>query len=245
MKNLKTPIFSIVAIALLLLLGCSKGDENTDPEKPNNNPGLFSAKASGTVVDGATIEWTESKDSDDDQVTYAILLEGKVVSEGISAMTYTFTGLEADTNYSGYVESRDGKGGTNKADFSFKTAPEILIMTVPLVIKEFEAVNTACLSGIALEIDAGVLVPKYPGNVTYSVQFGVMTFGWNNSTVGAVARTWTNDNFQPYYIYDYDAENFFVWQAGAGGCSDAEDNTVRDRYATATGEAIITIVIGD
>lgn len=238
MKLLKTKTFLILVVGSLFFNSCSSSDDGSD----NNSPGIFSANAVDIGFDYATIEWTESLDSDGDQVTYAIIFEGQEIASNLTAQTFSFFQLESDTSYTGYVESRDGRGGTNRADFFFTTAPEVILTQI--MVEEFLRPTANACTGVttALEISAGVIVPKYIGNVTYTVSFGTLTLNNGNSTIGAVTRTWTNDNFDSYYIYDYNNNNYFTWQAGAGfACSNNPNaDDTRLFYASASGEVTIT-----
>lgn len=238
MKHLKTFIYLLGIPSLLLMNGCTTGGDDD-----NIAPGIFSTNTVDTRVDGATIQWTESVDPDGDSVTYAIILEGTEIASGSSTLTYSFSGLEPETLYQGYVEARDGNGGKSRADFFFTTEPEVIILEI--IVEEFLRETTANCTGVdtALEIAAGVLVPKQEGNVTYNLSFSTLTLNNGNSTIAAASRTWTNSNFNSYYIYDYDANNYFVWQARGGfSCSNSPDiPDTRIFYSTADCEATVTI----
>ena len=228
----------LIITGSILFSNCSDSGNDDD----NNAPSIFSVNTTVIGFDYAKIEWTESLDSDDDPVTYAIILEGQEVATGLTALTFSFYNLESDTLYSGYVESRDGRGGTNRADFFFTTDPEVIITQI--TVEEFLYPTQNNCNGVttALEIDAGVKVPKYEGNVTYNVSFSVLTLNNGNATVAAATRSWTNSNYSTYYIYDYDENNYFVWQAGGGfACSNHPNiDETRAYYASASGEATIT-----
>lgn len=90
--------YSYLLFLTMLLFNCSPDDDN-NPD--NNPPSSFSANTTDTSTNGATIEWTEAIDPDDDNVTYAIILEGQEIASGGSALIYTFSGLEPETNYEG------------------------------------------------------------------------------------------------------------------------------------------------
>ncbi|WP_283636034.1 hypothetical protein [Aquaticitalea lipolytica] len=238
MKTFKSIIVLPFILISLLITNCSpNGDDD------NNPPSIFSTNTTSVGFDYAIIEWTESLDSDGDQVTYAIILEGFEVASDLTALTFPFYNLESDRLYNGYVESRDGNGGTNRADFFFRTDPEVLI--IPITVEEFiRPTLNNCSNGVntALEIDAGVIVPKYIGNVRYELSFSTLTLNNGAVTIAPASRTWTNASFSTYYIYDYDANNYFVWQAGAGfACSNHPNiNDTRAYYSSASGQATIT-----
>ncbi len=130
MKN-HTPLLIIL---LLLFTACSNNDDN-----PNNTaPGIFSANTVEIRFDGATIEWTESNDPDGDEVTYAIILDGQEIASGGTSLSYSFSGLEPETLYEGYVEARDGNGGTSQAPYFFTTQPEVIIFEVNIECRWWE-----------------------------------------------------------------------------------------------------------
>ncbi|PWH81694.1 hypothetical protein DIS18_13510 [Algibacter marinivivus] len=126
--------YYLIVFFTLLLASCTTSDSD-----PNNSvPGLFSANTIETTANGATIEWTESIDPDDDDVSYAIILEGQEIASGGTNLTYSFSGLEPETNYEGYVEARDGNGGTSLASFFFTTEPEVIIQTLNIKYRWWE-----------------------------------------------------------------------------------------------------------
>lgn len=121
-------------LTALLLMACS--DNGDDPN--NTAPGIFSANTVDIKFNGATIEWTESLDPDGDDVTYAIILDGQEIAFGGTTLSYTFSGLEPETLYEGYVESRDGNGGTSQASYFFTTEPEVIIYEVDIECRWWE-----------------------------------------------------------------------------------------------------------
>jgi len=101
------------------LINCSSEDDTIDPD--NIAPGPFSVTILETRIDGASIEWTEAIDIDDDPVTYSIYLNDQLVSIGGTALTYNFNGLDPETLYDGTIVADDGRGGISEDDFSFVT----------------------------------------------------------------------------------------------------------------------------
>ena len=126
-------VFYVMVIGYLC--GCS--DDPVD----NNSPGLFSANVSDVSHSSANVHWTESIDPDGDAVTYTVFLEGQEEASGLTALTHSFSGLEPETIYNGYVEARDGKGGTSQADFFISTEPEVIIETIQVDYREY-IINT-------------------------------------------------------------------------------------------------------
>ncbi|APY07781.1 hypothetical protein BWZ20_05480 [Winogradskyella sp. J14-2] len=122
-------------VIALLLFNCSS--EDSDNEN-NMDPGIFSANTIDIRFDGATIEWTESLDPDGDDVTYAIILDGQEIASGGTTLSYSFSGLEPETLYEGYVEARDGNGGTSQATYFFTTEPEVIIFEVDIECRWWE-----------------------------------------------------------------------------------------------------------
>ncbi|WP_204346611.1 fibronectin type III domain-containing protein [Psychroserpens algicola] len=130
MKNYKP----LVIIFVLLFTACSN-----DEDDPNNTaPGIFSTNTIETRFNGATIEWTESNDPDGDEVSYAIILDGQEIASGGTSLSYSFSGLEPETLYEGYVEARDGNGGTSQAPYFFTTLPEVIIFEVDIQCRWWE-----------------------------------------------------------------------------------------------------------
>ena len=157
----------------MLFNGCSTSDDNSST---NKSPGVFSSNTSVTKVDGATIVWTESIDLDGDPITYAIILEGNEIASGGTTLTYSFSGLEPDTVYEGYVEARDGNGGTSRTDFFFTTNKiisvqyrDFIVDTRHVVIAYFE-------------------IPEASGAVSYSLSVSDYSLNTVPATIG---RTYT------------------------------------------------------
>ena len=237
MKNLKNPILSLLILFNCCFLSCTSDAE----EDPNNNaPGIFSANTTDTTVEGATIEWTESLDFDDDPVTYTIFLEGEEITNGISSLTYSFTGLESETSYTGYVESRDGKGGTNKANFSFTTEPEVIISTVDVAIVE-------TISGTSFNIDAVFIIEPITNAKSYTIEVLEMNPDSNPTRIG-LTYTWTPEDYDDTKIRVTDGNFVFYgmdYGAGAAITNTAAIAQARAFYAGVTGKARVTITIGN
>ncbi|WP_138433191.1 fibronectin type III domain-containing protein [Winogradskyella algicola] len=125
--------YLFILLAFLLMTCSDNGDDIN-----NTAPGIFSANTIETRFDGATIEWTESLDPDGDDVTYAIILEGQEIASGGTTLSYSFSGLEPETLYEGYVEARDGNGGTSQASYFFTTEPEVIIYEVDIECRWWE-----------------------------------------------------------------------------------------------------------
>lgn len=185
MLKMKTIKLIFVLLLTVSLANCSSNDDST--ESTNHNPGIFSANNTATSSDGATIEWTESIDIDGDAVTYAIILEGQEIASGSSAQVYTFSDLESDTLYEGYIEARDGHGGTSRADFFFTTDPEVITLSVQY--RDF-------IEGTGHVVVAYFEIPEDLEAVSYSL---VVTDYSLNTIPATIGRTysWTPDDVLP------------------------------------------------
>lgn len=185
MKTILKPQLLLISL-VLLISNCSSDDgENTN----NNAPSIFSANTTDTRFDGATIEWTESIDVDGDNVTYAIILDGQEIATGGTTFIYSFSGLESDTNYEGYVEARDGKGGTSQADFFFTTDPEVIMRTINVQYREF-------IEGEGHNFVAYFEVPEENDAISYSLVVTEYSLNTVPTTIGRT-YTWTPDDMLP------------------------------------------------
>nr|WP_321232829.1 hypothetical protein [uncultured Psychroserpens sp.] len=186
MKISKILSIFILVSSIVLFTNCSSDDsDNSD----NNPPGLFSANTTDIRFDGATIEWTESIDVDGDNVTYAIILDGQEIASNGTALIYSFSGLESDTNYEGYVEARDGNGGTSIANFFFTTDPEVIIRTVDIEYRWWEGAG-------GYGIVAYFEVPAEDDAVSYFLEILDFTPDLIPSNVGRT-YSWTPDDVLP------------------------------------------------
>ncbi len=221
-----------------------------DGDNPNNNPpGIFSANALGTAIDSGNVEWTEAIDTDEDAVTYAIFLEGSEIASGITSQTYDFSGLEPDTIYQGYVEARDGNGGTSTAEFDFVTDPELLIFNVDASWWIKDQYPEA--GGLRTILRAGFIIPYYENATHYQIE--ILDYGlgdtdvWSDD-VGSIF-TWTNEshpNVGPVFANQTVPPGDYGY--GLTGASINIMPTDEDPFSlfeTVYGEARVTITIGD
>ncbi|WP_462248776.1 YHYH protein [Ekhidna sp.] len=118
---MKTRYLSLISV-LFLIASCG-GDDGAGGTV-NSNPGSFIVTVNTTGTTTASISWTASEDPDGDNVTYDVQLGSSNVSEDQSLRSYDFTGLDANTSYSGSVVANDGNGGSASASFSFTTSSE-------------------------------------------------------------------------------------------------------------------------
>jgi len=235
MKNSKALIILLLTSSILLIIGCSSGDDDSNT---NTSPSLFSSNTSVTKVDGATIVWTESLDLDGDPVTYAIILEGNEIASGGTTLTYSFSGLEFDTVYQGYVEARDGNGGTSRADFFFTTNKiiqiqyrDFIVDTRHVVIAYFEIPESSGAVSYSLSVSDYSLntIPATIGRTyTWSPEDNIPT--GNNVGTGSSGLT----EFSP----DVYHANTHVSSVGVGSSALAG---LIDYYAAITGTAELTI----
>ncbi len=89
-------------------------------DKVNSAPGDFTVTAA-VNGNGATISWTAATDPDGDAVKYDVELSGSNVKTDLTGLTHTLTSLDYNTNYTGKVIAKDGKGGTKEKSYSFTT----------------------------------------------------------------------------------------------------------------------------
>ncbi len=90
----------------------------TTGSKPNTAPGDFTVS---TSVNGqeVTITWTASTDPDGDAVKYDLELDGSNIKTNLTGLTSSVTDLAYNTNHTGKVIAKDGKGGTKEKSYSF------------------------------------------------------------------------------------------------------------------------------
>lgn len=244
MKNLKS-IMLIIGFSIgLSMTNCSTSDDGSD----NNNPSIFSSNTTETRFDGATIEWTEAIDPDGDSVNYAIILEGQEIASGGTNLTYSFSGLEPETNYEGYVEARDGNGGTSQANFFFTTEPEVIIKTINVQYRDF-------IVGEGHNFVAYFEIPEEENAISYSL---VVTEYSLNTIPATLGRTysWTPDDVLPtgnnvgtgssglseFSSGIYHANTHV---SGAHISNTSAIGSLHTYYSAITGTAEVTIIIGN
>lgn len=114
----------LILIIPFLLLGCSNDESirESEPEPVANlAPNDFDINIVNVLSNAATINWTEATDPENDLITYNIYLNGNMISENISELTYQFTELNELTNYSGKVVAVDSNNNETFNVFSFTT----------------------------------------------------------------------------------------------------------------------------
>ncbi|WP_179346554.1 fibronectin type III domain-containing protein [Winogradskyella ursingii] len=241
MKLLSKTLIVLFFLSSIILTNCSSSDDNS---LENSDPGNFSANVINITFDGATVDWTSANDIDGDTVTYAIFLENEEIITNLPGFTYTFSGLDPETNYAGYVEARDGRGGTSRAEFLFTTESSVIVMEIPLSVIEEETSNTCVGGGPGVTFILGAEVPKYEGTVSYQAVFSSVvvdgfTFpgknvNWDNSST-EIANT----------LKILGSGDYFPIQAQAYiNCNNSPNvPIVRSRYENAAAGRTATITI--
>lgn len=248
MKILKKTSIALCLFGSLFLTNCSSSDDENDPN--NNDPGIFSVNTINLSFDSATIEWTEAIDSDGDTVSYTIFLEDDEIATNLQGFNYTFSGLHPETNYTGYVEARDGNGGTSRANFTFTTEPAVIIMSIPVSFYEYELPTSVnCGGGVSTSLIflLGGEVPKYEGTTTYQAVFETVVY--DGFTFSGRTVTWDNDATTTGFLRVLESGDFFPYHAHVTfQCSNNQlipEHRVRYNGAAATaGTATVTIIRG-
>lgn len=113
---MKKPLLSAILSISLLSQSCYK-DENIIP---NLAPSDFSVEATSSP-DQIELNWTESVDPEETQVTYDIKINGILVAKNIDDLTYAFENLDFDTDYIFSVIARDEDGLPNQVQVEIRT----------------------------------------------------------------------------------------------------------------------------
>lgn len=130
-------------IGLLFVFSCSKDDPI-----PNENPSEVDVS---TLIEGntVTLNWTAAIDPEGRELQYSVVLEGNLIAENLTELSYAVTDLEFNESYNGTIIVNDENGGTSETNFSFLTG--YLIMTDGSIDDEY--VESSTITG-----DGGVLV---------------------------------------------------------------------------------------
>ena len=111
MKTLK--ILFLTSL-ILLVFNCNSDD---DQSTVNNNPGAFTVTEGAATNIGLTIHWTAAVDPDNQEVIYAVYLNGDLVIEDLNTLTYI---IEYNLFISGentiVVIASDGFGGITEQE---------------------------------------------------------------------------------------------------------------------------------
>lgn len=146
----------------------------------------------------------------------------------------------------GYVEARDGNGGTSRANFFFTTEPEVIIFNVNASYWEFSNVPEA--GGQRIVFRAGFKVPFYEDATLYQIE--IINYEFNGSPVNGVIGetfTWTNNSFSvPIGQQDSSGELYGVIFNGASiNTLNNNFDAVLGSYQSVIGEAVVTVTLGN
>ena len=115
MKTLK----NLLALLLMAVtLGACKDDD--EPTPVNEKPTAVSVSVE-TFKNEAVLSWTPSYDPEGTSLTYDIELDGSMVEDSYGNLSYTFSDLKYETEYSGRILAKDGDGNATATEFSFTT----------------------------------------------------------------------------------------------------------------------------
>ena len=109
----------LVFASIIAISSCTP--EESPIDEINNSPGPFSVTVKEVRNESATIEWTESIDTDGDKVTYSVFISGNELVNALDQRSYTFSNLSANTSYNGRVVAIDEKNASTSVNFTFKT----------------------------------------------------------------------------------------------------------------------------
>ena len=235
----------IYVLVLALIFSSCSSDDTSDPN--NTNPSSFSANTTDLRFNGATIEWTEAIDPDGDNVTYAIILDGQEIASGGTVLTYSFSGLESETSYEGYVEARDGNGGTSRADFFFTTTPEVFVYDIGLSLRWWTAPFDPTKSVVYLHFE----IEGDPDAVSYHVEVLDHNPDTNPSNIGR-EYMWTpnddlpqgNDGASEFNIAEISPNVYNIYTLG-GTLPNTNLQDLIDNLSTYTGTARVTVTYGN
>ncbi len=96
-------------------------------------PQDFTISISEMDYTSATINWTESSTSENNAISYTILVNNEVVQENITNLSYEISSLEHNTDYIGQVRAIADNGQILMKDFEFKTLQNIAPESFELV----------------------------------------------------------------------------------------------------------------
>ncbi len=121
--------FYSTLLIIFLIIGCSKDDsineiieeEEEEEEIINLAPNNFDIEIINVSSEGATLNWNQATDPENDTVIYDIYLNQELVIENITELTYEFIDLEELTDYSGKIIAKDTENNQTEVTFSFQT----------------------------------------------------------------------------------------------------------------------------
>ncbi|WP_035336436.1 hypothetical protein [Dokdonia sp. PRO95] len=134
LDTIKMRKFYTTLLITSLIIGCSQDDINNEAlegeveveveaqeEIINQPPDNFEVDIRDILHDGATINWSEALDPENDSVTYSVYLNQILVVENITDLTYHLNQLEELSTYSGKIIAKDTYNNLTEVNFSFQT----------------------------------------------------------------------------------------------------------------------------
>jgi len=108
-----------------MFFSCSSDDEILTV-KINSNPEPITVD--DIVLDGATttIDWSDAKDEDDDQIFYKLYINSILIEETTKSISTTT--LAYNTDYIGRIIATDKKGGTTEVSFEFSSSKSKILL---------------------------------------------------------------------------------------------------------------------
>jgi len=229
--------YAYLLVLSFLLVNCSSEDDSGDPN--DSIPGPFSVTILETLMNSASIEWTEAIDIDDDPITYTIYLNDELISTGGTTLSYNFTGLEPETSYDGYIIADDGRGGTSEAGFFFVTEPEVTIETINAAYWLFDSFPEG--TGTRMIWQMGFLVPYHENAVLYNLHIDeILLGGYSYSQNKSIS--WTNESQPPYTYFLDEVNGYRVWELpGSINTSHPDYEETENDIMNISGTAELTI----
>jgi outer membrane protein assembly factor BamB len=110
-------------IILIVCFSCSSDDDNSHI---NSKP--RSIQIEEILLDGkkVTIDWSDAKDEDNDQIFYKLYINSILISETTESIGATT--LEYNKDYTGRIIGTDKKGGTTEVSFNFSSANSKILL---------------------------------------------------------------------------------------------------------------------
>ncbi len=124
-KIMKKSTICLGMLALALSQSCVKDIKDTqealleaaqeqEEKKENQKPTSFKIDSSISTTNEIQLDWTDSEDPEEFQISYEVHLDGQRIKEGLLDSNFNIPNLEADTEYNIKIKALDLDGATSE-----------------------------------------------------------------------------------------------------------------------------------
>lgn len=209
----KKYFLSFLILIGVLILGCNN-DENLSVMPPNQKPRDFTVQITQISENSALLSWNSAIDSENDKITYTIILEDIMIQTNLDITEFLLDGLVGQTNYNGKVVASDGNGNETESTYTFTTEGAVVINEEISILweKSFGGSQIDVVNSLQLTVDGGYIIAGTTNSDNGDV-------GDNNDAEGYLGGD--------YWVIKLNNSGDLLWETNLGGNSDEAGNSIK------------------